>query len=139
MRLTPHQIKQGILHPKQDVRDACAYYFADAFSPDPGIMPLVIQAIETHGWADAFGMYSFLGNLVQTEQTVRWTIDQLERRHDNEEEASLTPWLLDALNNADPALIQAHKDRIIGLDLVDEAVREAIEERILLHGFTSPR
>ncbi len=136
MRLTLDQIKQGILHPARPVRDACAYYFADCFSPDPDIMPLVIQAIETHGWEDAFGMYSFLGNLVQTEETVRWVIDQLEQRHDNEEEGSLTSWLLDALNNANPALIQAHKDRIIGLDLVDEGVREAIEERLLLHSFT---
>lgn len=50
MRLTPDQIKQGILHPEQRVRDATAYYFADSFSPNPTIMPLVIQTIERHGW-----------------------------------------------------------------------------------------
>ena len=57
----------GILHPDQMARDATVYYFAASFSPDPAIMPLVIQAIEEHGWDDAFGMYSFLQNITQTE------------------------------------------------------------------------
>jgi hypothetical protein len=46
MRVSPEQIKQGILHPAQEVRDASIFYFADSFSDDPTIMPLVIQAIE---------------------------------------------------------------------------------------------
>jgi len=141
MRLTADQIKQGILHPTRIVRDACVYYFADSFSTDPGIMPSVIQAIEEHGWDDAFSMYAFFGDLVQTEQAIRWAIDQLEQRRmpNSEEEAILISWLLDALNNADPALIQAQKDRIMELDVVDEEKREAIEERILLHGFTAEK
>jgi len=138
MRLTPEQIKQGILHPAEDVRDASVYYFADCFSADSSIMPLAIQAIEEHGWDDAFGMYAFLQNLVQTEETLIWAIDQLQQRGqpDNEEEASLTLWLLDVFTNADPKLIQSHKDRIMELDVVDEELREAIDERLLLHSFT---
>jgi hypothetical protein len=53
------------------------YYFGGSFSPDPTIMPLVIQAVEEHGWDDAFGTYSFLDDLVQTEETLRWVIDRL--------------------------------------------------------------
>ena len=114
MRLSHDQVKQGILHPAQEVRDAAAYYFGDSFSPDPTVMPLVIQAIEEHGWEDAFGMYSFLDDLVQTEETLRWAIDQLRQRGqpDNEEEARLTLWLLDALTSADPELLQAHEEEV---------------------------
>jgi hypothetical protein len=141
MRLTADEIKQGILHPAQEVRGASVFYFADAFTTDPDIMPLVIRAIERHGWDDAFDIYTFFGDLVQTEETVSWVIDQLEQREvpENEEEASLTSWLLDALTSADPNLIQAQEDRIMELDAVDEELREAIEERTLLHGFTTER
>ena len=80
MRLSPAQIKQGILHPEQKVRDAAAYYFADSFSNDPAIMPLVIHAVEQHGWDDAFGTYFFLRDLVQTGETLTWVIEQLRQR-----------------------------------------------------------
>ena len=40
MRLTPDQIKQGILHPEQLAWDAAVGYFAQSHSPDPTIMPL---------------------------------------------------------------------------------------------------
>jgi hypothetical protein len=141
MRLSHDQIKQGILHPAREVRDAAAYYFGNSFSPDPTIMPLVIQAIEERGWDDAFGMYSFLGDLVQTEETLRWAIARLGQRGqpDNEQEARLTLWLLDVLAHADPELLQAHEEEIRELDAVDEGVREAVEARILLHGFTAEK
>ncbi len=48
------QIKEAILHPDLDVRDRAASYFAKSDSPDPSIMPLVIQAVETHGRQDAY-------------------------------------------------------------------------------------
>ena len=54
MRLTADQVKQGILHPEQLVRDVALRYFSESFSPDPTIMPVAIQAIETYGWEDAF-------------------------------------------------------------------------------------
>ena len=138
MRLTPEQIKAGILHSEQATRDASIFYFADEFSTDPTIMPLVIQAIEKHGWEDAFGMYSFLENLAQTEETLTWAIDQLRHRGqpNDEDEARLTLWLLDTLTSAAPDLLKAHEDEIRDLDAVDEGVQEAVEERILLHGFT---
>jgi hypothetical protein len=47
MRLTDDQIKQGIIHPEQLVRDVAVRYFSESFSSDPTVMPLVIQAIET--------------------------------------------------------------------------------------------
>lgn len=141
MRLTPNQIKQGVLHPEQEVRDAAVYYFAGSSSTDPTIMPLVVQAIEEHGWDSAFGMYSFLERLFQTEDTLIWTIEQLRRRGqpDDEDEASLTLWLLDTLINAAPDLLKAHEEEIRELDAVDEESQEAIEEKTFLHGFTAEK
>ena len=49
MRLSADKVKEAILHTDQDVREAAVYYFANSFSSDPPIMPLVIQAIEKFG------------------------------------------------------------------------------------------
>ena len=49
MRLTEDQIKQGLLHPERLVRDCAARYFADSFSDNPTLMPLVVEAVETYG------------------------------------------------------------------------------------------
>ena len=78
MRLMESQIKQAILNPDRDVRDAAVFYFAKAYSTDPGIMPLVIQAIEQYGWKDAFQFYSFTSELPQTDETVRWLMGQIK-------------------------------------------------------------
>jgi hypothetical protein len=139
MRLTSSQIEQGILHPEQSVRDASVFYFADEFSDDPEIMPLVIQAIERYGWDDAFGMYSFVENVVQTEETLGWAIEQLRqcRQPDDVDEEQLTLWLLDALKSAHPDLLKAHRGEIRDLEAVDDEVDEAVEDRILLHGLTA--
>ena len=49
MRLPADKVKEAILHADQDVRDAAVYFFADSFSSDPAMMPLVIQAIDKFG------------------------------------------------------------------------------------------
>ena len=49
MRLAEEQIKRGILHPEQMVRDVALRYFSQSFSDDPTIMPLAIEDIEAHG------------------------------------------------------------------------------------------
>ena len=77
MMLSEDQIKRGILHPERDVRDAIVFYFAKSFSPDPTLMPLVIQAIEQYGWAEAFEGYSFLDDLiVQTDDAFCWLLNE---------------------------------------------------------------
>lgn len=137
MRLTPDQIKQGIKHSTRSVRNACLAYFADSFSTDPDIMPQVIQAIEKYGWNGAFDLYYFsFETLPQTETTLLWVMDQLEWREQprNGRCDDLHSWLVDVLANADPPLLQAHEQRILKLGGVDEEMREAIRDRISLHG-----
>jgi len=141
MRLTPDQIKQGILHSEQLARDTAVGYFARSYSSDPAVMPLVIQAVEQYGLDYAFGMYYFLRSLVQTEETLAWIIEQLRRRGQpqSEEEAEITLRLLEAVENAAPELLKAHAETIWELDAVDEGVREAVDEKILLAGFTTEK
>jgi hypothetical protein len=78
--MTEAQIKQAILHEDQDVREAAVYYFARSYSSDPGIMPLAIQAIEHIGWENAFHIYSFLDDLVQSDETVFLLIRQIKQQ-----------------------------------------------------------
>ncbi len=138
MRFTEDQIKQGILHPAKDARDAAVYYFANSYSTDPEIMLLAIQAIEKYGWDHAFDFYPFMGRLVQTEASLRWTIEQLQKRGvpDNEKESQRISWLCDALENTGLDSLATHKEEILGLEAVDEELWEAIEERIQLATFT---
>jgi hypothetical protein len=136
MRLTPDQIKQGIKHSARSVRNASIAYFADSFNTDPDIMPLIIQAVEEHGWDDAFDFCYLIQRLPQTEATVLWLIEQLEQRgpSQNDENDFLTSWLLEVLANAAPPLLQAQEQRILELGVVDEDMRKAIRDRIALHG-----
>ena len=89
MRLPAEKVKEAILHADQDVRVAAVYYFARSHSNDPTIMPLVIQAIEKFGFDNAFQTHSFMEDLVQTDETVRWLIQQLTKlgQPANEKEA----------------------------------------------------
>jgi len=137
MRLTPDQIKQGIKHSARSVRNASIAYFTDSFSTGPDIMPLVIEAIETYGWDDVFDLYYFSSEtLPQTEATLLWVIDQIERWEQprNRKYDELHSWLLEVLANADPPLLQAQEERITTLSALDDDMREAIRDRIALHG-----
>ena len=118
MRQPADKVKEGLLHADQDVRDAAAYYFADSFSSDPTIMPLVIQAIEKYGFDNAFSTYSFLKNLVQTDETVSWLIRQLTTlgQPTNEKEAEPVLAYFPALVHADPAVLKRHESEIMAME-----------------------
>jgi len=132
MRLPADKVKEAILHADQDVREAAAYYFGNSYSSDPTIMPLVIQAIEKFGFDNAFETYSFLEDLVQTDDTVRWLIQQLSKlgQPTNEKEAEPILAYISALVHADPAILKTHEAEIKGLDSLDPDSKDAIGERI---------
>jgi hypothetical protein len=46
--LTPDRIKPLLLHEDRFVRDAASEYFADFWSRDPDLVPLIVQAYRTH-------------------------------------------------------------------------------------------
>ena len=131
MRLPESDIKSAILHRHQIVRDVALGYFANSFSKDPTIMPLVIQAVEQFGWDAAFEFHHPIERLAQTADTLAWVLDQLGRvaqpKNDDEEERQ---WhLSDCIAGADAALL-ARLD-IPAIALRDEA-RQALTHRLEL-------
>lgn len=54
MRTPEEKIKAAILHPEEEIRCVAVSYFADAYSSDPALMPLVIEAVEKYGRENAF-------------------------------------------------------------------------------------
>ena len=78
MRLPEDKIKQAILHPDLDVREAAIRYFYDSTTPDHTLMPLAIEAIETYGRTGAFSHTHYLNLLPQTEQTLAWVISEFQ-------------------------------------------------------------
>ncbi len=132
MRLTEEQVKQLIVHDDRDVRDAAVYYFSRSFSTDPGIMPLAIQAIEQYGWENAFEFYSFIQDLVQTDETVLWLIAQLKRYggSTDEGERRYANAATNGLTHADAAILEQHQSEILNLDELEDEAKKTISERI---------
>ena len=131
MRLPADKVKEAILHANQDVREAAVYYFAHSFSSDPAIMLLVIQAIETFGFDNAL-THTFVEDLVQTDETVRWLIQQLSKLGEptNEKEAEPVMAYISALIHADPGILKNHESEIMALEALDHESRDALSERI---------
>ena len=133
MRLTTDEVKRAILHNDRDVREAAVYYFARSFSEDASIMPLAIKAIEQHGWANAFQQYPFIQNLVQTDDTVVWLIDQIKkfgRLEENNDEGSYIHSITKGLSHAGTAILERHQSIIHDLKELDDEAQFAIGQRI---------
>jgi hypothetical protein len=132
MRLTAEQVKQSILHGDREIRDAAIYYFSKSFSPDPAIMPLVIQVIEQEGWKDAFESYCFIEDLVQTDETVQWLAGQIKQVADLEGDDAdrYSRAITKGLVHADVNVLRRHEEQLINLkELYDES-QFAIHQRI---------
>jgi hypothetical protein len=137
MRLQEEQVKQAILSPDRDVRDAAVYYFSRSFSQDAGVMPLAIQAIEQYGKDNAFEIYSFLDDLVQTDETVLWLIGQVKKHgQPKKEEHGYEHFIRSALVRADAALLERHQVEILDLGVWNNDAKKTIAERIYLHSET---
>ena len=134
MRLSEDQVKQGILHPEQFVRDIAAQYFAGSFSDDPTVMPLVVEAIKTYGWLDAFEFFSSFADLAQIEETLLWFIDELDRagRQRNPHEANNCLRLSAVVSMADVGLVMGHEAEITRLAGFSSKYRRSLAERIRL-------
>jgi len=134
MRLSVEQIKQGIVHPERIVRDYTMRYFSDAFSDDQSVMPLATQAIEGHGWDDAFEYAHCLSLLAQTEETLLWLMARLEEvgRPKTHEQAAFCSSLASVISGADAALLMKHEQSILDLEGLEADYREIIADRLRL-------
>ena len=138
MRLFAERIKEAILHPDRDVREAAVYYFAQSHSDDPTVMTLVIQAIQLYG-LDAFSTFSFLIDLVQTSETFEWIIGEIVRTDENtrEREHRYRSALVRALREGNVDLQKQYLGTIQSLQTLDVMSKALITERIDLASMTA--
>jgi uncharacterized protein YchJ len=143
MRLTEEKIKQAILHPDADVRMMAVRYFADSFSQDPTVMPLLIQAIEQYHWRTGSAA-RLPSELAQSDETLTWLLQEVARCMESEEEEeeadaeddwsdrSYQDFLLDSVTQADATLLARRRtDLNVLADADDERLR-VIDHRIEL-------
>ncbi len=124
MRLTEDQVRQALQTLDKDVRFAALQYFARSYSKNPTIMPDVIGLVESLGPKDAF-RYSFpISDLAQTDETITWAVNWLQREPTAEEEDFLSH-IGRLLCHADPMLILPHKAAILSSPGLDRQLASA--------------
>jgi len=79
MRLPESKIKEAILHPDADIREWAVRYFAQSFSRDTSLVPLVIQAVERYGREGAYHLVGASTDLAHTDETISWVVEELNR------------------------------------------------------------
>jgi hypothetical protein len=82
MRFPESKIKEAILNAAPEIRERATYYFAKSCSDDVSIMPLVIQAVQTHGRQRAYRLIGPARDLAQTAESIAWVIDELSGEFD---------------------------------------------------------
>ena len=137
MRLPEAKIKEAILHPDPEIRDRATSYFAQSYSPDPSLMPLVIKAVETHGRQDAYQLIGLSRDLRQTEETIAWVIDELnDEQTDQDENYAFN--LSMVLVEADPTLLLPREFAVLEARHFPPDLRAPLTERLRMHSWDSP-
>ena len=77
MRLSESRIREAILDTDPEIRQRAVRFFAESFSTDTSVMPLVIKAVETFGRNGAYHLIGLSRDLPQAEDTIDWVIDEL--------------------------------------------------------------
>jgi hypothetical protein len=129
MRLPEHEIKGAILHPDPEIRDRAVSYFAKSFSSDPGIMPLVIEAVETHGKRDAYRLIGLARDLPQSEATVAWVVRELNDPQTDQYE-NYAYNLSMVLAEADTALLLPNESAVTEARHFSPGLRATFTERL---------
>jgi hypothetical protein len=129
VRLSEDKIKEAILHPEIGLRIRAIHYFAGSYSPDPAIMPLVIEAVERYGRSDASQQVGGAVGLVQSAATIDWLLHELQSEEYRSDENY--PYNLGrVLEQADPALLLPHRSVLLDSALLHVDQRQAIDERL---------
>ena len=125
MRLSEEKIKAAILDSDLEIRQRAIRYFANSYSTDPSIMPLVIKAVETFGRQDAYHMIGLSRDLPQTEETIAWIIDELNDQQTDQHE--------NYAYNLSMVLVKADPDRHAG-----GTISSAADFLLLQHSSANP-
>ena len=139
MRLSEDKIRDALLHPDLDVRDAAVRYFYSSTAPDQSLMPRAIEAIEKYGRIDAFSFTHYLNIWPQTESTIGWVIAELQREFQGppEEHYSYFLNLSRLLCHADIRLVAQRAAEISQAPHFDPKKHPAFRERLDMFGWTA--
>lgn len=130
-RLSNEQVKAGILHEDIDARTAAVFYFSKCHSPDPTVMPVVIQAFERYGRKGAFRYHHAIPDLAQSDETIRWAIAELKAQPRTAPgQIAIAADLHRLLAQADPRLIRPHEQEVLALPALDAKYQERIRHRL---------
>lgn len=64
MRLSESRIREAILDTDPEIRQRAVRFFAESFSTDTSVMPLVIKAVETFGRNGAYHLIGLSRDLL---------------------------------------------------------------------------
>lgn len=136
MRISDNKIKQGILHPDQEVRAMAVKYFSGSFSQDPSIMPLVIQAVEKYGPKHA-GIIWRASWLKQTDDTIVWVIEELNKNSEllYEDRINYYMHLSYILHRSSLDLLLKYKDKILDASHLVSSVKEDIVQFLNIYNW----
>ena len=134
MRYLEDKIEEAVLHPEIEIRDRATSYFAKSFSTDPGIMPLVIEAVQTYGKADAYHQIGLAKGLRQSEDTIAWVVRELNDPQTDQFD-NYAYNLSMVLLVADPALLLPRESAILEARHFLPDLREPFTERLRMRSW----
>ncbi len=82
--LTPDRIKPFLVHEDRYIRRAATDYFADSWSRDPDLIPLILDACERYGDQQNPRLLSSLDRLLLTGNALDRVLDHLARAEDDD-------------------------------------------------------
>ncbi|MEX0725191.1 MAG: SEC-C metal-binding domain-containing protein [Planctomycetaceae bacterium] len=129
MRLSENKIKEAIFDSDVEIRQRAISYFAKSHSTDQSVMPLVINAVETFGKEDAYHLIGLSRDLVQTDETIAWIINELNDGQSDQYE-NYTYNLSMVLVEADPALLLPKESEILESQHFLPDLRASFSERL---------
>ncbi len=82
--LTPDRIKPFLVHEDRYIRRAATDYFADCWSRDADLIPLILDACERYGDQQNLRLLSSLDRLLLTGHALDRVLDHLARAEDGD-------------------------------------------------------
>jgi hypothetical protein len=129
VRFSEDKIKEAILHPHPEIRDRATSYFARSYSHDTSIIAQVIRAVTTYGRQDAYHLIGSSRDLLQTEESIAWVIDELNDEASDRYE-NYTYNLSMILVEADPTLLLLRESAILEARHFASYLHPAFTERL---------
>ncbi len=139
MRFSEDKIRDALLHPDLDVRDAAVRYFYSSTARDPALMPRAIEAIEQYGRIEAFSLTHPLNVWPQTDATIGWVIAELQSEFQAlpEERHFYFLNLSRLLCHADIRLVAGRAAEISQAPHFDPKEQPAFRERLDMFGWSA--